>query len=85
MKATVYNSISQYLALALALAMLAFAIMTTPAFASHPGEGRDGTVPQGPHKNACENQGEEGVDEAIERGGAVHCEEEGSGGPGGCN
>ena len=65
-----------HVALALIVGVAVFAAMTVSAFAHHPGEDRDGTVPQGPHQTACENQGEGGIDEAIENGGAVHCEEE---------
>ena len=45
------------------------------AFAFHPGQNRNGTVPQGPHQTACDNQGRQGIDRAITSGGMVHCEE----------
>ena len=82
MRATVLR---QYFALALVAIIVLFAMTAAPAFAFHPGEDRDGTVPQGPHQTACDNEGRGGIDEAIERGGAVHCEEEDPGDPDGGN
>lgn len=51
-----------------------FALTASVAFAFHPGEDRNGNVPQGPHQTACDNEGRQGVDVAVTNGGAVHCE-----------
>lgn len=61
--------------LMLAIIMIAiFALTASFAFAAHPGEDRNGTVPQGPHQTACDNEGRQGIDEAIANDGAVHCD-----------
>ena|SRR3989344_8041425 len=58
-----------------------FALTASFAFAFHPGQDKNGTVPQGPHQTACNNQGRDGngqgrgIDHAIASGGMVHCEE----------
>ncbi len=58
-----------------------FALTASFAFAFHPGQDREGTVPQGPHQTACGNEGRQGIDKAIENGGMVHCNEDGGGVP----
>lgn len=60
-----------------------------PALAFHPGETHSGAVPQGPDCVACNNQGRQGIDQAISVDGTVHCDPTGGddgggddGGPG---
>jgi len=55
-------------------------LMASTAFASHPGQNKNGVVPQGPHQTACNNEGRQGIDVAIINDGAVHCD--GAGAPG---
>jgi len=56
-----------------------FVFTTSSVFAFHPGQDRNGTVPQGPNKIACDNKGRQGIDKAIDNGGEVHCETQGGG------
>lgn len=56
------------------------ALTASFAFAFHPGEDKDGTVPQGPHQTACDNEGQQGIDKAIANGGLVHCDDDNGGG-----
>ena len=53
-----------------------FSLAAGGAGAFHPGETHSGDVPQGPDSTACENQGRQGIDEAISDGGMVHCDED---------
>ncbi|MBS3071290.1 hypothetical protein J4407_03250 [Candidatus Pacearchaeota archaeon] len=55
------------------LVLVTFAAVTVLAF--HPGQNKNGEVPQGPHQTACDNQGRQGINIAIENGGMVHCGE----------
>ena len=61
------------LGLIVVLVLVAFVSVTVLAF--HPGQNKNGEVPQGPHQTACDNEGRQGVDVAIENDGLVHCEE----------
>ena len=58
-------------------AALAVAIILTAGGASafHPGETHTGEVPQGPDQVACDNEGRQGIDQAISVGGQVHCDD----------
>lgn len=62
------------LLIAIVTATVAVLLTASVAFATHPGQNRNGDQPQGPHQTACENQGRQGVDVAIGSGGSVHCE-----------
>ncbi|PIS17213.1 MAG: hypothetical protein COT59_01915 [Candidatus Nealsonbacteria bacterium CG09_land_8_20_14_0_10_42_14] len=59
----------------LPIIIVVLALMAGFALAFHPGQNKNGDVPQGPHQTACDNQGRQGIDVAIANGGMVHCEE----------
>ena len=60
------------LGLVAVLVLVAFVSVTALAF--HPGQNKNGEVPQGPHQTACDNEGRQGIDVAIANDGMVHCE-----------
>ena len=77
---TISDNVKKLLMLAVVAGAI-FALTASFAFALHPGQDRNGDVPQGPHQTACDNQGRDGngqgrgIDHAITSGGMVHCEE----------
>ena len=77
---TISDSVKKLL-LPVVIVGVIFALTASFVFAFHPGQDKNGTVPQGPHQTACNNQGRDGngqgrgIDHAIASGGMVHCEE----------
>jgi len=61
--------------LGLTVVLVLTVFVSVTVFAFHPGQDKNGEVPQGPHQTACDNEGRQGVDVAIENDGLVHCEE----------
>lgn len=70
---TISDATKKLFLLAIVIGVM-FAMMGNFVFSFHPGRDRDGTVPQGPHQTACDNEGRQGIDKAIANGGQVHCD-----------
>ncbi|MAF80202.1 hypothetical protein CL629_03935 [bacterium] len=73
---TIFDAKGKLFLLAIVIGIM-FAVTASFALAFHPGEGRGGAVPQGPHATACDNHGRLGIDRATVNGGAVHCDDGG--------